>query len=845
MRFFLKSLLLLHFATQFVKTQSINAVKNRNIIASNILSKRENGGTIEQMVGGHFLYRNNKKTLHENYKTKTWELALDSNVNKIQNISSYQNSLEVPLVESSSGNGKKGQLFNNTTIKEESRKTLSDQVNEGKYGLIHTELFKTPIKRPGVLSYKSNQEVPKDNASNYGGLKDDEIWLSDDHLLVLNGGSVNKNNAKEKWKPIDDYTAPLRQVKIPKNPKVPPPFPVQLTDDAPIQFIGNNKFPIYNPFTNQTVFLFSNERVPNIQTDDFVKKNTPPWNGKEYSPPTFNGYQYPPPAPLPIREPNKTFSNPFLNLPPLPVGSIDDKNITDIDDEDNSLYYPPPYSFQYKSNYSNPVSPGPLVPGIILPPPPNFFAPLLEMEKFMEPLNDSKIVSNFRTNARSKNKTSSPKFNNTKNTTETNVTKYNIEIEKVSVKTISTDNSTDSKKSVLSHLTNQSMKIRNKTNTNSNAKPLLYNENFSDALPLITLNQQNMKGNPIYFEYFDARTSTIASVNEYSFSTPKPSTTTSGIVQGRTKDHQIVAQISSKRPLVKTYLPSKQKEITHMAPEEEKMRFNAVHEFRKEIENIRQTLHLYKNSPPLSNNYRKPKSRLNYEHPFRMTPKIHSSYVGSLYQTHKKPFSTVEYKPFNSESINYFDPTGISHGGDFHTYDQTIIDNLHRNRDHTLNVEISSANPHSDLNFQSGKPGIPYFNQPSWFTVEKVKVFEIPKPLIYNNGASGYNTKIFLQNKNSYTLPSKSRTVNLSEQYQIQSSYRQSGTRKYEKFSQKQSQDLDKDTLINYKHPLPAINFDSELLPYSRQISEPRLNYKLQGDEASVYYVTPNWFKYQ
>lgn len=47
------------------------------------------------------------------------------------------------------------------------------------------------------------------------------------------------------------------------------------------------------------------------------------------------------------------------------------------DEEDQSIYYPPPYSFVYKSNASGAaVPPGPLVPGIILPPPPDFFAPL-------------------------------------------------------------------------------------------------------------------------------------------------------------------------------------------------------------------------------------------------------------------------------------------------------------------------------------------------------------------------------------------------------------------------------------------------------------------------------------
>ncbi|XP_039448102.2 uncharacterized protein LOC120427314, partial [Culex pipiens pallens] len=810
-------------------------------------SKRGKG--IEQLIGGHFLYHDFQKNSRNKFKNNYRKLVLQtSNANSSRTSPTDRG---ISLETASTGNGKIDQKNNSNTNKEESKKTLSDQVNEGKYGLIHTELFKTPIIRPGVLSYKTNYEVPKDDANNYGGLKDDEIWLSEDHLLVLNGGSVNKINEKEKWQPIDDYVAPQRQVKLPENPKIPPPFPVQLADDAPIQFIGNNKLPIYNPFTNQTVFLFSNERVPDIQTGDFVKKNTTAWNGEKNPPSKFNGYQYPPPAPLPIGEPNKTFSNPFLNLPalpPLPTGSIDEKNSTDIDEEDNSLYYPPPYSFEYESNYTNPVSPGPLVPGIILPPPPNFFAPLMEMKISMStPTNSKKNVINSSINERTKNMTFSKKNSAPINTTQTNVLKYNIEIEKVVVKSFPSNNDTKLIKSVQPTQPRHFPKIQNKTKTPAIQ---LQTDNFVETPPLISLNQQNVKGNPIYFEYFDARTSSVSSGNEYSFTTttkPLTSTTPKHVYGTTTAFTPIIIQVSSKRPPNRTYIPSKQKESSRIIPNIENLRYKTMHEFNKEIENIRHTLRLYKNSAPPVDNYRKSKARPNYEYPFgisptRVPPQIQTSYINSQYSDQFHP--DVKYQPYNAGLTYHSTPIGVSHHDRLPTYDKpdSYDNNFNRYRNPSLNVEITSANPHLDLTFQTAKPSTQLnpWPQPNWFRVEKVKVLDIPKPLISNNGASGYNTKIFLQNK--YSIPSYSAP---SKPIQVSTSYRQSDTKKYDKYLQLQTQDLAKDTLVNYKHPLPAINFDSELLPYNGRISKPLIDYKLSGDQASVYYITPHEFKYQ
>uniref|UniRef100_A0AAG5DR92 Uncharacterized protein n=1 Tax=Anopheles atroparvus TaxID=41427 RepID=A0AAG5DR92_ANOAO len=296
--------------------------------------------------------------------------------------------------------------------KSESAKTLADQVAEGKYGLIHRELFQRRPQRLGVLNYRRNEEVPLDDERNYGGLRPDEIWLAEDHLLVLKGGSISfgsnrsagagsatsGGDAAGPWQPIDDYRAPERQVQIPANPAVPPPFPVQLREDGPIEFIRGDQVPAFNPFTNESTFLFTNKAFPVIRPEDLGGQNILARpaalnaTGQHH-----NGLQYPPPVNPPPLSDNRTYSNPFLKLPPPgpplgpplgsrpPLGSLDDvpDNRTGgglppfgappADEDDPSLYYPPPYTFEYRGNYTNPVPPGPLVPGIILPPPPNFF----------------------------------------------------------------------------------------------------------------------------------------------------------------------------------------------------------------------------------------------------------------------------------------------------------------------------------------------------------------------------------------------------------------------------------------------------------------------------------------
>ena len=304
---------------------------------------------------------------------------------------------------------------------DEDKKSLSQQIADGKYGLIEKEIYATTPKRPGIISYASNPEVPRDTAKNLGGLEPEEIWLAENHVLVLRGGYFPEHkfnrtdDSATAWPPIDPYKAPPRQVKIPANPKVPPPFPVQLTDNGPTQFIGFNGTagpPPFPPFFPQPPPGNGSYFAPPFLFPPPQGNFTP---GGGFSPPPGNGSFFPPPFPFPFPPPgnftpgsgplypppfpafppNSTiraplfppplppngslpFPPPFLqNLPPGAAFLPPPSNLTiPFDEDDPSIYYPPPYDFFYPQDNSTEVPPGPLVPGIILPPPPNFFAPL-------------------------------------------------------------------------------------------------------------------------------------------------------------------------------------------------------------------------------------------------------------------------------------------------------------------------------------------------------------------------------------------------------------------------------------------------------------------------------------
>ncbi|XP_058789164.1 uncharacterized protein LOC131663087 [Phymastichus coffea] len=296
--------------------------------------------------------------------------------------------LEDGLLLSSAGGGKDSRKSSASGSEDDDKKTLAQQVKEGKYGLLQNELFAKGPKRPGILSYSSNSEVPRDNLKNLGGLDEDEIWLAENHLLVLKGGNFHDADATTElqasdvsWPPIDDYSAPRRQVKIPPRPKVPPPFPVQLTEDGPVQLLGSNG----------TSFVAENDTI-DFEALPGGFKGFLPGEGPYFSLPTSNASSGSLAA---LEKRHKAEGSPGPFYPALPPGAVivpPPSNQTDYD-EDQSIYYPPPYSFVYSQDNSTDIPPGPLVPGIILPPPPDFFSSL----------NDAKASS-----ASAKDKQSAP-----------------------------------------------------------------------------------------------------------------------------------------------------------------------------------------------------------------------------------------------------------------------------------------------------------------------------------------------------------------------------------------------------------------------------------------------------
>ncbi|XP_011499373.1 PREDICTED: uncharacterized protein LOC105363396 [Ceratosolen solmsi marchali] len=312
-----------------------------------------------------------------------------------QNIQNVEDpSFEDGLLLSSATNGKErktsSRLSDGTNSEDDDKKTLSQQVKEGKYGLIQNEIYSVKPKRPGIISYLSNSEVPQDTIKNLGGLDEEEIWLAENHVLVLKGGNFPElSTAVEQpaggWLPIDNYIAPRRQVKIPAKPRVPPPFPVQLIDDGPVELIGSNDT---NLFDNETAYF-------NAHSGNYT--GFLPGEGP-YFPiaSTRNNSNEITSSLLGLPKKKTKAENVSISFyPALPPGAVivsPPSNQTDYDDEDQSIYYPPPYSFLYSQDNSTNIPPGPLVPGIILPPPPDFFSPLNEIksttkEKYVKNLN--------------------------------------------------------------------------------------------------------------------------------------------------------------------------------------------------------------------------------------------------------------------------------------------------------------------------------------------------------------------------------------------------------------------------------------------------------------------------
>ncbi|XP_023025961.2 uncharacterized protein isoform X1 [Leptinotarsa decemlineata] len=321
--------------------------------------------------------------------------------NNLRMVNLDPNDSEQLRIESSGGGKKSGK-----PTKDDKPKTLSQQIADGKYGLIQKELFSNkPQKRPGILSYEDNPEVTNDNIDNLGGLDKNEIWLAENHLLVLRGGKFppyddKKINAESPWPTLDDYKAPLHQVKIPKHPKVPPPFPVQLTEDGPLQILGTNFSRTLNETEQSKAFAVPPPEgydPSSFYPYDTNSSDPSPWSAPVQVPFNPSG-EYAPGEPLfPPQLLNGTLPPSLGYLPPGAVVLPPPRNQTDelYDYDDPSIYYPPPYSFYYPKDNSSAVPAGPLVPGIVLPPPPNFFA-ALEETTTTEPVTKARKPSRTR-----------------------------------------------------------------------------------------------------------------------------------------------------------------------------------------------------------------------------------------------------------------------------------------------------------------------------------------------------------------------------------------------------------------------------------------------------------------
>lgn len=473
-----------------------------------------------------------KDTNHDDTVVKKNKVINISILNNSKEANDDENRLDYGLMNfgaAGEGNRERNDSEDARFKKDENKKTLSDQIAEGKYGLIEKELFSKTPKAPGIVSYKTNSETPNDNEKTLGGLSKDEIWLAEDHLLVLKGGVANerKKNANENdWVPIDNYEAPKRPVKIPLNPRVPPPFPVQLTEDGPIQFVGKNQFSLFNPFTNETG-LFANVNghispyLPSSNGDnkkDFASglgavKNTSKDSIQDViTPPSWFHNNY--------KDVDLLKHFPF-NLP-LPDQTLN--KTEDFDEDDPSLFYPPPYSFVYKTNYTNLV--GPLVPGIILPPPPDFFS-VYEEEKnpIKTPLDAYKRIKEIQlknrlsastplpptkasTSGYIRDFTRKPKLPSTV-ITSTKLVKAKTTKIPVPPTILFSTPSPDLLKFKTNHFETTTLKLHPVYVPTSK----LYTSTFSTTTPMPPTQQVKQyqkdygtQAHPIYFEYFDART---------------------------------------------------------------------------------------------------------------------------------------------------------------------------------------------------------------------------------------------------------------------------------------------------------------------------------------------------
>ncbi|XP_058176314.1 uncharacterized protein LOC131291139 [Anopheles ziemanni] len=851
------------------------------------------------------------------------------------------------------------------TAKSESAKTLADQVAEGKYGLIHRELFQRRPQRLGVLNYRRNEEVPLDDERNYGGLRPDEIWLAEDHLLVLKGGSISFGSNRSAgggggaavgdsgpWQPIDDYRAPERQVQIPANPAVPPPFPVQLREDGPIEFIRGDQVPAFNPFTNESAFLFTNKAFPVIRPEDLGGQNilarpaAHNATGQHH-----NGLQYPPPVNPPPLSDNRTYSNPFLKLPPPgpplgpplgrpPLGSLDDVpdnrtggaippfNGPPPDEDDPSLYYPPPYTFEYRGNYTNPVPPGPLVPGIILPPPPNFF--ILKPANASEPKRgNATAMKPTKAAGHQQQQQQQHRPTTSKATTTTTtisppppppqsyptsvksaakpIAPSRVEIQKAVLKTfvpVLEVYGGPAKGGGLATTTTPSV-ILNTSGKRQRVKPTVGSSigpsTHPTATPVLTPSTKLHKipaeaaarpakpsappsaSQPIYAEYFNIKTSTVG----------PPAVWSSG-------DALSPPLQQSQPQLPRTYLPvavvgkggrtdavAQGPPARHHNPEflSTTYGYSPIEQFHREVQTIRQTLQLYEKANKLAKPGRTSKAQ---QAPVPPAPvQYHEPSAPTLAANLSLTFGGNDvYRTLFPEEVAPPAGGGYKGYGNVHTqpsftsnpYEPTYVYRQPSGSVHEL-PQSYYVTTGDGVPFQASFGRHPY-GQQTPLPPHQAELSYIA-PIILNNGASGYNrrpdfdgistttsagatststttTKSYLildhrhvQGTPTHRLrPDRQRPQALAE---LPYFYRSSalgyesgdgpggGGTSEQPVPGQRNRYLDSDILVNYKHPLPVLNPDSEFLPYHHRLKvRKRQNVRGAGEhKPRQYYGQP------
>lgn len=725
---------------------------------------------------------------------------------------------------------------------EEKTKTLSDQIAEGKYGLIEKELFAKKPKAPGIISYKTNSETPEDNAKTLGGLDKDEIWLAEDHLLVLKGGLPNKkSNNDDSWKPIDDYVAPQRPVKIPVNPRIPPPFPVQF-ENEPLQFIGYNHFSVFNPFTNQTRLFGkpSNEGVQNINqtsyhdSTDFVARF--PGANKTFTRNQISDVVPQPPWLFPNTNNDADILKQFPFNLPLPDQVLN--RTEDFDEDDPSLFYPPPYSFIYKSNYTNLAPVGPFVPGIILPPPPNFFS-VYDPEENKIPVKTPIDVINRINQIHLHNRLSAPTTSTEAPTSKITLSQSTTRASTTTTKKHIRNKQPTSRVPVSPYATNSVYSTTPKQHDMTTLKlfPVyvptkttkLYQS--TTVAPTTTPRYKSYKEDygtqthPIYFEYFDARTAIpfeevhIGSnvQEEYSVTTTRPSVTLSVPVYNEPKKkkpksyHQYAPSTDSSPPVgryptrpeysfesdsfgtvispypysVNTASPNH----FNIASTEKPLVLEPVGRFEDEIAAIRQTLNYY-NGKITS---KVPKVKAVYEFSFEASN--HRNRDGF------KPMLSYDQQSYYSAkpAINTSQPGQLTKlsSGQYQTTTQSP--SKHKNK-------VSSAPSSLFTNFGEKMKPQDFYIRPT--IVKDVRPLpQLQSQRLYSYPAYEIRNVPKNTDKNNRNVKNRNTQLKSQLQQQQQQSF-------YGKASEVVS--LLNDTAVNYKHPQRPIN------PYSEFIEVPR-----------------------